>query len=153
MKEEVVFQQFRMWRNWTIAAAEGLNRDIIMSIPHGFSNNILWNLGHILVGWDHGIFSNLSKERHIPQNYHLMFPSGSKPIDWHDEPPKFEEIIEQLRKQPDEIIEQCQGKLDLALAKPFLHLTTVGDMFLFQISHESLHMGTVTSINRILSGN
>jgi hypothetical protein len=119
-------------------------------VPSGFSNSIRWNLGHILVGWDHGIFSNLNQERKIPLKYHIMFPNGSKPSDWKEEPLSFEAILENLNIQQEQIINASRGKLDKSLAKPFLHMTTLGEMFLFYISHESLHLGYINTIKRLL---
>jgi hypothetical protein len=151
MNEELIFDQFAMWRNWTIASAETLSLDLVDKVPSGFSNNIRWNMGHIL-GWDHGIYQNLCQERKLSLKYHLMFSNGSKPSNWEEEPPSFVEILENLKIQQEHLIDASRGKLDTPLDKPFLHMTTLGEMFLFQISHESLHMGYISSIKRSVEG-
>ena len=46
---EFVFNAITQTRANAIAAIEGLSNEQLNEIPEGFSNNIAWNLGHILV--------------------------------------------------------------------------------------------------------
>ncbi len=61
------------------AGGDDANLDVV---PEGFKNNINWNIGHILVGWEHATFSNLGRSRLLPEGYHSMFPTGSSPVYW-----------------------------------------------------------------------
>ncbi|WP_408009753.1 DinB family protein [Pseudalkalibacillus sp. A8] len=148
MNEEQVFEQFRMWRSWTVRSVEGLTDEILDYIPEHHRNNIRWNMGHILVGWDHTVFATLEMERRMPLQYHLMFPRESSPADWKEHPPSFEELLQNLKEQPDEIIEVSRGKLEEPLKRGFLHMKTLGEMFLFHMNHEALHMGTINMLKR-----
>lgn len=151
MNEEQVFEQFRMWRNWTIELVESLEEILLDDIPKGFSNNIRWNIGHILVGWDHAIFTNLQKDRQLPLQYHSMFPSGSMPSLWVETPPSLIELRNSLCKQQDDVIDATRGRLEVKLIEPFLHMNTIGELILFQLSHEAFHAGVITSIRRCLA--
>lgn len=124
---------------------------LLDSVPKGFSNNIRWNIGHILVRWDHGVFTNLQKDRQLPLQYHSMFPSGSMPSLWVESPPSLIELRNSLLKQQDDIIDATRGRLEERLIEPFLHMNTIGEIILFQLTHEALHAGVITSIRRCLA--
>ena len=52
-------------RTETLELAKSLPIEIIDLIPEGFSINIRWNLGHILVAWDHE-FIQIWRQKHLP---------------------------------------------------------------------------------------
>ncbi|HEU5138699.1 MAG TPA: DinB family protein [Bacillales bacterium] len=150
MKEEQLFEQMKMWRGWTVELLKTVPHGIVDEIPNGFRNNIRWNAGHILAGWDHTMFPAVGMERQLPLSYHLMFPRGSKPADWTEEPPSMDELIQRLEEQPQQIEEACKGHLEDPLEEPFLHMTTLGEMFVFHMAHENLHVGTINSMKKTL---
>lgn len=150
MQEEQIFQQFKLWRKWAIDGLKQIPEHMVSIIPEGFSNNIHWNAGHILAGWDHGIFPHLDQERKLSVAFHTFFPRESSPNSWEGQPPSFQEIIAKFEEQTDMLIQACEGKLSTPLKEPFLHMTTVGELFLFLMNHESLHMGVVKGIHYAL---
>lgn len=150
MTEEQLFLQMKMWRKWTVEFLRNIPEEIADQIPRGHNNNIRWNTGHILIGWDHSIFPAVNMERQMPLSYHLIFSDGSKPADWTKQPPLMEELVKQLEDQVILIEQACKGHLDNPLKEPFLGMRTLGDMVLFNMNHESLHMGTIKSMKQIL---
>lgn len=150
MSEEQLFKQMKMWRKWTIDFLRTIPLEVVDLIPHGHNNNIRWNAGHILVGWDHTIFPAVNEERQMPLSYHLMFPSGSKPENWTEQPPSMDTLIKQLEKQAILIEQVCKGRLNEPLKESFLGMKTLGDMVIFHMNHENLHMGTIKSMKQML---
>lgn len=150
MREEQLFEQMKLWRKWTVDFLRTIPEEIADQIPNGHHNNIRWNAGHILVGWDNTMFSAVHLERQMPLSYHLMFPSGSKPNNWTEQPPSMEVLIKQLKQQVHAIEQACKGQLDEPLKEPFLGMKTLGDMVVFHMNHESLHMGIVKSMKQML---
>ncbi len=150
MSEEQLFEQMKMWRNWTVEFLRTIPEEIADQIPHGHNNSIRWNTGHILVGWDNTMFSSVDKERQMPLSYHLMFPRGSKPENWTEQPPSMDMLIKQLEEQPIHIEQACKEHLDDPLKVSFLGMRTLGDMFVFHMNHESLHMGIIKSMKQTL---
>ncbi|WP_078553505.1 DinB family protein [Bacillus alkalicellulosilyticus] len=150
MREEQLFEQMKLWRNWTVEFLRTIPEDLTDRIPKGHNNSIRWNAGHILVGWDHTMFPSVNKERQMPLSYHLLFPSGSKPETWAEQPPSMNEIITHLEEQPISIEQACKGHLDQPLNEPFLGMKTLGDMVVFHMNHESLHMGIIKSMTQVL---
>ncbi|MGV3465208.1 MAG: DinB family protein [Heyndrickxia sp.] len=151
MKEEQLFEQMKMWRKWTVEFLRTIPEEVADQIPFGHNNNIRWNAGHILVGWDNTIFLTVNKERQLPLSYHLMFPRGSKPENWTEQPPSMDMLIKQLEEQPIQMEQVCKGHLDEPLKESFLGMKTLGDMVIFHINHENLHMGIIKSMKQILS--
>ncbi|MFL1997186.1 DinB family protein [Lysinibacillus irui] len=150
MSEKQLFEQMKMWRNWTVEFLRIIPEDIVDQIPDGHTNNIRWNAGHLLVGWDHSMFPAVHQERQLPLSYHLMFPSGSKPDNWTEQPPTMEQIITLLEEQPLLIEQACRGHLNEPLKEPFLGMKTIGDMVIFHMNHESHHMGIIKSMKQTL---
>lgn len=74
MREVQLFEQMKLCRKWTRTIPE----EIADQIPDSHHNNIRWNVGHILVGWDNTMFPAVHLERQMSLSYHLMFQSGSK---------------------------------------------------------------------------
>ncbi|MGM0840125.1 MAG: DinB family protein [Bacillota bacterium] len=151
MKEDQLFNQMKMWRGWTVDFLRSIPEEIVDHIPSGHNNSIRWNAGHILVGWDHTMFPAVDKERRMPRSYHMMFPRESRPQDWTEQPPSMEKLIKELEEQPLLIEQACKGHLGEPLKESFLGMKTVGDMMVFHMNHESLHMGIIKSMKQALS--
>ncbi|PFA63049.1 hypothetical protein CN378_18615 [Bacillus sp. AFS015802] len=151
MKEDQLFNQMNMWRGWTVDYLGTIPEEMADHIPSGYNNNIRWNAGHILVGWDHTMFPAINQKRRLPDSYHRMFPRESKPLDWTEKPPSMDKLIKELAEQALFIEEACRGRLDEPLKESFLGMKTVGDMVIFHMNHESLHMGIIKSMKQALS--
>lgn len=146
MNERQIFNKFRKVRTETLEFAKSLPIEIIDLIPEGFSNNVRWNLGHILVAWDHGIYPNLNQERRETLHYHMTFPKGTYP-NLEAETPAFEEILHKLETQLESIIENSTGKLEEPLIVPFIpRVKTLRNMFQFHIRHEERHLKSIRNI-------
>ncbi len=150
MREEQLFEQMKLWRKWTVEFLGTIPEELADLIPQGHSNSIRWNAGHILVGWDNTMFPAVNEKRQVPLYYHLLFPSGSKPENWLDTPPTMDEIIKHLEEQPILIEQACKGQLGEPLKEAFLDMKTLGDMVIFHMNHENLHMGIVKSMKQVL---
>ncbi|SDQ05471.1 DinB family protein [Virgibacillus salinus] len=150
MREEQLFEQMKLWRNWTVEFLRTIPEELSDRIPQGHNNSIRWNAGHILVGWDNTMFPSVKKERQMPLSYHLLFPNGSKPENWSEQPPSMNELITQLEEQPIIIERACKGHLDEPLNESFLGMRTLGDMVVFHMNHENLHMGIIKSMKQLL---
>lgn len=150
MREEQLFHQMKMWRKWTVEFLRTIPEEIVDQIPRGHHNSIRWNTGHILVGWDNTMFPAVYEERQMPLSYHLMFPSGSTPEHWTEQPPSMDTLIAQLEEQTTFVEQACRGHLDEPPKESFLGMITIGEMVLFHMNHESIHMGIIKSMKQML---
>jgi DinB superfamily len=146
LRENKFFTQFRELRVQTIELAESIAPDIIDIVPEGFNNSIRWNLGHILVAWDYGIFPKINEAWRIPEQYYSMFGKGSRPSTWTEEPPSIDEIMDKLKTQVGDIITASDGKLNDLIAQPFLRVKYLRGMFQFHIREERHHLDCMLRI-------
>lgn len=150
MDEKQLFAQVRLWRKWTVDYLKTIPNEIANEIPAGYNNNILWNAGHILVGWDNTVYPVIGEARRLDSSYHLMFPSGSSPKEWAGNPPSLNEIVELLESQISNMEVACKGKVQTPLKQPFLGMETLEEMILFHMNHENFHMGIVKGMRQTL---
>lgn len=139
-------KEFRKLRAETISFAESVGADKLDLIPEGFNNSIRWNLGHLLAGWDHGIFPKLGDSWRIPTHFHSMFPRGTSPRDWREAPPSVKEIIKLLKEQKEQITDELPSHLDYPLAEPFLEMATMAEMLDFMLQEEQRHQKVMHAI-------
>nr|WP_246362158.1 DinB family protein [Paenibacillus alba] len=133
-------------RQQTISLVESATPDILDIVPLGFSNSIRWNLGHILVAWDYGIFPKINESTRMPSNYYRLFPKGTRPSNWSEAPPSVDEITNYLKSQVDDIIEACEGKMNDLIAEPFLRVKYLRGMFSFHNREELYHLDCMRRI-------
>lgn len=141
-----VIEEFRLLREETLSLIAGIRPEWYDIIPEGFNNSIRWNLGHILVGWDHAIFPKLSEKWRVPSQYHYLFPRGSSPKTWQTEAPSVVEIVSHLRLQKNEISDATTYKLNEPLLEPFLKIATIQEMYGFMLREESHHLNVIKRI-------
>ncbi|PKR77108.1 hypothetical protein CEY16_10195 [Halalkalibacillus sediminis] len=150
MNEKAVTNQWNIWREYVIELVEEVPEHKIDVIPEGFNNNIRWNMGHLLVGWDDVVTKTLEQQRRLPEEYHLMFGDGSSPSDWKETPPSYKELVSHLKDQPKEFSLLIEGNLNAPLKHSFFQMNSLGEMCQFLTAHESLHLGTMNSIRKII---
>jgi len=92
----------------------------------------------------------------IPNTFHELFTSGTKPADWKIKPPTLQELVDILRDQPNRIREALNNRLDEEVAKPFtkipgLTLKTFDELLTFSLFHEGRHIQTVNALVKLTS--
>jgi len=150
-----LLKQFELARSLTLHALESVGEEAARTIPAGFSNNILWNAGHLLVSAEQLLAGVANDLVTLPQEYKGLFLWGTKPADWTGEPPSLETIIRQLKEQQDWVITQYGGRLAEEMPEPFqireAKMVTYADLLVFLTFHEGMHLGYIKAINRTLS--
>jgi len=77
-------------RKLILRGIENLSDKQLLKIPEGGKNNILWNLGHIIVT-EHVLHYTLSRlEMRIPKETSSMYRTGTSPEAWRETPNKTE---------------------------------------------------------------
>ncbi|RYE22638.1 MAG: DinB family protein [Sphingobacteriales bacterium] len=122
-------------------------------IPAGFNNNIIWNLGHIIVAQQSLIYKSSNLPMHIDDDLFERYKPGSRPIARVSA-----EEAQELKTLLTSLIGQVED--DLA-AKKFVHfnerttitgfhLGNLTDAFEFNNYHEGIHLGYIMSIKNFL---
>ncbi|AYL94301.1 DinB family protein [Mucilaginibacter celer] len=66
-------------RKLLLQVTESLTEEQYNFIPEGFSNNIIWNLGHILVVSENILFKDSAFQRPVQEVIRQQFQRGSRP--------------------------------------------------------------------------
>lgn len=131
---------------------ESVPEDARTIVPPGFSNNLHWQLGHILTVSDRVVNGLSGRQPVLPEAYATYFAPGTKPADWQGEPPAWEELIESLRGLPQRFRDAYDGKLDEELANKenFAKADTLGDLVALNAGHMQHHGGFINALARVV---
>jgi len=151
MNEDKLFKQMDSIRALTLKVFDDLSEALADKIPGGFRNSIRWNLGHIWTVQNSLLqnFGGITLD--LPPRYMELFAPGTKPADWQGDIPTLDELKQHLENQPAKLQEHLAGKLDDQAAKPFLGYTTVGEILMFTLYHEGLHLGAIKALKNASS--
>ena len=138
-------------RPLVLRLVDGLSHQDLLTIPTGFSNNILWNLGHLVVTQQllHYGLSNLPLN--VPDELVAQCRKGTSPAAW-DTPPDLDEIKRLLIELP----RQLEADLETGQFTTFRsYMTSVGVELVdlktalsFNQYHEGLHTGSILALRR-----
>jgi hypothetical protein len=148
-----LFKQLRFVRGNTIKLVDGMSEEETRTVPRGFNNNILWNLGHILLVHEKFSFALTNEKMDLPKHIAELFAPGTKPESWGTQVPSLDEIAVLLSKQIDRIKQILEHRLEDNLEKPFvtsagLELLTVKECLSFCLYHEGMHFATIKAIKQ-----
>lgn len=119
------------------------------TIPKGFNNNLLWNIGHVIAVQQRLVYGLANQPLKISDDFFQKYKPGTKPT--IPEPQDTVELFKELLIKP---IEQTKsdlksGKLNqyspYTTSKGF-HLASAEDAITFNNYHEAMHLGTMISL-------
>ncbi|MBM7645724.1 putative damage-inducible protein DinB [Scopulibacillus daqui] len=149
MNEEQLFYQFNFARQSTLKELDETTIEQADKMLEGFSNNIHWNFGHILVASEH-IFHFVEENAVLPKPYWDFFNPGTSPKEWHGTPPSMKEVRAHLEDQAKRLEKATRGRLDSEMEKTFFGMKTIGELIFFFTCHENLHLGTIKGLKQAL---
>ncbi|WP_179136023.1 DinB family protein [Paenibacillus sp. 32352] len=152
MRIDFIFDILKNRHHQLVELAAQCPEDKRNHVPEGFKNSIHWHIGHVLTVTEFHVFglSEFALNKKLPANYQDFFAYGTKPADWQSEPPAWDVLIDQLRKQPDEIRELLESKLDMPVKENFLKAETFGELIVSTVLHVTDHIGFVSAILKTL---
>ncbi|WP_377890437.1 DinB family protein [Alkalihalobacillus sp. R86527] len=147
----IILDQFNKVRSWSIGEAEDLSEDLVNIQPEGFNNTIKWHLGHIITETEYFLFEITSLEVKLPNTYNDFFAPGTKPADWKGEAPLLSELVLSLKSQVERVNQLSEEMFNHMLKKPVHGFNTAADSASFSVLHESLHLGQLLSMKRMIT--
>ena len=132
----------------------GLDHDQLVDIPEGHRNNILWNLGHVVVTQQrlHNRLAGL--EMYVSPEMEAAFQIGTSPADWTDAPdlPTIMSLLHDLpvRLRDDYKAGRFANFQEYTTATG-IQLGTIEDALVFNHFHEGLHMGVMMSLRKLVT--
>ena len=150
MREDFLFHLMATSRGALLKQVGKCPPDKRNVIPVGFNNSLHWQLGHIVTVTDGLVFGKSGEGRMLPAEYKTFFEYGTRPSSWIGEPPSWDEICTRTNDQVMQLRSVFAGRLDAkAMANPFKG-ETVGDLLLFNLYHESVHIGLISAMLKLI---
>jgi hypothetical protein len=128
----------------------------LLYVPPGFSNNILWGLGHIYFVQIKLTYGLSKVNVDLPAWISDFFGHGTSPKNWK-ETPSVDFLIDNYAKAPVQLTEDLKKNIFVEFI-PFktragTQLNTLKEAIAFNNFHEGLHLGQMLNIRRIISLN
>ena len=144
----------RQIRQDVLRAIEGLTSDQMTAIPGGASNNILWNIGHVLYDQYNVLYRVCGLPDPLPQNYQGWFDCGTSPRNW-TKLPDVRKVTDRFRTFIETVVADYEG----GRFSPFnpyqlddgTPVDTIQEAILFDALHEASHYGVIITLRRLVA--
>lgn len=140
-------------RNIYLKFLEGYNLEQLNKIPTGFSNNLIWNAGHIVVSQQALVYRLSGLETSISPEMNEKYKNGSHPdgqVDQAEVDLIKDLLLSQIKQTKNDyeagkfqVFHEYQTKLGF-------HLSNHKEAMEFNNYHEGLHLGIMMQIRKFL---
>ncbi|MDA3959669.1 MAG: DinB family protein [Planctomycetota bacterium] len=151
---EHIISQLAITRQMLVRVADSLSDEQLTSIPAGFSNNILWNLGHCAVTLRVLCYKLAGLEVGYDEALVADFRKGSAPANWTGSY-TYGQFRDDLLGQAGILASDFAGGR-FANYQPYetsagVKLGNINDAIAFNHFHEGLHLGYILAQRKALS--
>ncbi len=133
---------------------EPLTDEQLLMIPDKYRNNILWNIGHLVVTQQLLQYKLSGNDMYISQQMCDDFKKGSSPSEWSSDQ-DIQEIKRLLLELPNKLADDYSaGKFTRYkgyTSSTGVSLNDIDDAVIFNNFHEGLHLGIVMSLKKHIS--
>jgi len=132
---------------------ENLTLEQLFTIPKGFKNNIIWNLGHILITEQMLTYSLSGLDLPVDNKFVKLYGKSSFPS-----AEVSKEAVEEIKIQLIPAVKQTKIDYENGVFKNFneyptstgITLKSIDDALQFNTFHEGIHLGIILSIKKIV---
>ena len=143
----------RRTRRSTAQVVDALPPDALTTIPDGFSNHVLWNVGHLVVTMQALVYGLSGLPLGVPDDWVAGFRKGTAPQDGVAAAP-YAEVRDAFLALPDQVEADLRAgafeRYREYTTTPGVTLSSVSDALRFNLFHEGLHLGTVLALRKSL---
>ncbi|MFV5701564.1 DinB family protein [Flavobacterium sp. XS2P12] len=140
-------------RNMVSKFLAGYTLEQLNTIPEGFSNNLIWNIGHIIVTQQLLVYKLSGLPMMISDELVEKYKKGTKP-----EHIAIQTEVDEIKSLLFETINQTKADYDNQIFKNYNEyptstgfiLKSVEDALAFNNLHEALHIGIMMSIRKFI---
>jgi hypothetical protein len=148
-----VFEITRLSRKIIAEYLEHYTLEQLNKVPEGFNNNLIWNIGHIVVVQQMLVYNLSGLPMMVSQEMVDKYKRGSKP-----EHHVSQAEVDEIRSLLFETINQTKADLNSKIFKTYTEFTTlsgftmrnVEDALAFNYYHEAMHIGMMMSIRKFI---
>lgn len=148
-----VFDITRLSRKIVAEYLENYTLEQLNKVPEGFNNNLIWNIGHIVVVQQMLVYNLSGLPMMVSQEMVAKYKRGSKP-----EAHVSQSEVDEIRSLLFETINQTKADFNSKIFKNYTEFTTlsgftmrnVEDALAFNYYHEAMHIGMMMSIRKFI---
>ncbi len=150
---ESIFKIWKTSRNLYLEYFDKYTIDQLNVIPKGFNNNLIWNIGHIIVAQQGLIYKGSGLNGYISDELFKLYKPGTIPTGQTTETE-----IEELKTFLISLIEKTETDFyngefityNERMTGTGFHLGSLIDAFQFNNYHEGLHLGHMMGIRKFI---
>ena len=150
---ETTFKIWRKNRNLYLEFFEKYTLEQLNKTPLGFSNNLIWNIGHIIVAQQILIYKSSDLQGYLSQELFELYKPGTRPTEKTSE----NEVIE-LKELLISLIEKTEtdfynGEFTIFNERTTgtgFHLGSLKEALEYNNYHEGLHLGLMMNIRKFI---
>jgi len=143
----------RKTRNYLLENISALSTDQLNKIPNGFSNNIIWNIAHIIAAQQGVCYRRAGLPVVVGDDFFEMYKPGSRP-----EREVTETEIAQIKQFLASTLERLELDYNKGLFKSYtpwttrygVDINTIEDAISFLLYHEGLHAGIIMAMKKLV---
>ena len=147
---------FRIWqtsRGLYQNFLDNYSLDQLNTIPPGMSNNLIWNIGHVIVSQQKLVYALSGLPMHIPDSLFEKYQNGSRP-----DGKTTQAEVDEIKKLLSEMVEKTKSDFEAGVFKEFhpyqtktgFRLGTWKEAMEFNNYHEGIHLGIMLQIKKFL---
>ena len=150
---ETTFKIWRKNRNFYLDFFEKYSLEQLNKTPVGFSNNLIWNIGHIIVAQQILIYKSSDLQGYLSQELFELYKPGTKPTGKTSE-----NEIKELKELLISLIEKTETDFYKGEFKVYnerttsigFHLGSLKEAIEYNNYHEGLHLGLMMNIRKFI---
>jgi len=150
---EAILKAWKTNRKLHLDFLDKYNLEQLNLTPPKFSNNLIWNIGHIVAAQQALIYKSSNLPINISDEFFDRYKPGTKPGE-----PVLQNEVEEIKSLLISIIDQTEADLANGKFVTFnerttitgFHLGSLQDALVFNNYHEGLHLGYMKSIARFV---
>lgn len=150
---ESIFKIWETSRNIYLKFLENYSLEQVNKIPDGFSNNIIWNAGHVIVSQQKLIYTLSGLPVSISNEMIEKYQNGSRP-----DGKTTQEEVDEIKKLLLSTVAQTRTDFANGLFQNFneyqsktgFHLGSFNDSLEFNNYHEGIHLGMIMNIKKFV---
>lgn len=150
---EALFKTWKTSRKLYLDFFERFTEEQLNTIPKGFNNNLIWNMGHVLVAQQSLIYRLSGLSTSLSADFIGRYQPGSKPEELI-ESAEIARIKQLLAEQVDQTIEDFEQGKFVAFTERMtgtgFHLASLKDALEFNNYHEGLHLGVMMGLRKFV---
>lgn len=147
---------FKIWktnRNLYLDYFDNYTLEQLNCIPDGLSNNLIWNIGHIIVCQQVLIYKSSNVQGYISDELIELYKPGTKPTGKTSE-----KEVNELKQLLISLIDKTESDFYSDLFKVYnerttsmgFHLGTLEEALEYNNYHEAMHLGCMMNIRKFL---